>query len=70
MSAWAGEADLVEGVTSRDPAVAAKVVAVAVVAAKVVAAEVVAVVAVVVEERAAEGAERNWTPAWIASTNA
>ena len=67
MSAWAGEADLVEGVTSRDPAVAAKVVAVAVVAAEVVAAEVVAVV---VEERAAEGAERNWTPAWIASTNA
>ena len=34
------------------------------------AAKVVAVVAVVVEERAAEGAERNWTPAWIASTNA
>ena len=67
MSAWAGEADLVEGVTSRDPAVAAKVAAVAVVA-KVAA--VVAVVAVVVEERAAEGAERNWTPAWIASTNA
>ena len=62
MSAWAGEADLVEGVTSRNPAVAAEVVA-----AEVVAAEVVAVV---VEERAAEGAERNWTPAWIASTNA
>ena len=37
MSAWAGEADLVEGVTSRDPAVAAKVVAAEVVAAEVVA---------------------------------
>ena len=47
-----------EDATSKGPAGAAKVAA------------VVAVVAVEVEERAAEGAERNWTPAWIASTNA